>query len=57
MVKYKINNIFKDNHSLNDILVSVLKVELYKKYKVICKNHKSELPSNCTHYSQMERSS
>jgi len=56
MVKYKVNNIFKENKSLNEIITRVLKVELYKKYKAICKIQKSELPSNCTHYSQMERS-
>ena len=57
MVKYKVNLKFKDTgKSLNEIITEVLKIELQKKIDMTCNILKRELPSNCTHYSQKERS-
>lgn len=55
MVKYKVNIMFKeDGKTLNDVITKVLKIELQKKFGMICINGKSELSSGCTHYSQKE---
>ena len=58
MVKYKVNLKFKDNgKSLNEIITEVLKIELQKKLNTTCNIIKRVLPSNHSHYSQVEGSS
>ena len=58
MVKYKVNLKFKaTSKSLNEIITGVLKIELQKKFMMTCNYLNRELPCNCTHYSQVERSS
>ena len=58
MVKYKVNLLFKDDSkSLNEIITEVLKIELQKKFNMICNIYNRELPCNRIHYSQMEGSS
>ena len=55
MVKYKVNLKFKDaSISLNEIITEVLKIELQKKLSVTCNYKNYKLPSNRTHYSQVE---
>ena len=58
MGKYKVNLMFKDtSRSLNEIITEVLKIELQKKFNMICNIYNRELPCNRIHYSQMEGSS
>lgn len=58
MVKYKVNLKFKDtSKSLNEIITEVLKIELQKRLNMTCNYFNRELPSNHTHYSQVEGSS
>ena len=58
MVKYKVNLKFKDaSISLNEIITEVLKIELQKRLNMTCNYKNYELPSNHTHYSQVEGSS
>lgn len=45
MNNYKINVIYGDNKSLNEIFI----ISLIKDIKMICKKRKSELPSSCTY--------
>ena len=58
MVKYKVNLKFKDtSKSLNEIITEVLKIELQKRLNMTCNYLNRELPSNHTHYFQVEGSS
>ena len=51
MNNYKINVIYGDNKSLNEIFV----ISLIKDIKMICKKRKNELPSSCTYLNLQER--
>jgi len=58
MVKYKVKLMFKDaSVSLNEIITEVLKIELQKRLNMACNYLNRELPSNRTHYSQVEERS
>ncbi len=58
MIKYKVNLKFKENgKALNETITEVLKIELNKKINKTCNILNKEVPCDCTHYSQVERSS
>ncbi len=55
MNKYKINFIYSKETIINDIFIKVLKKELKKYVKMICKNDKKEVTSTCTYLSLQDK--
>lgn len=55
MSKYKINFIYSKETIINDIFTKVLKKELKKYVKMICKNYKKEVTSTCTYLSLQDK--
>ena len=57
MVKYKVNLKFKeDGNNLNEIIISVLKIELEKDIFMTCNILNRNVSLETTHYSQSEGS-
>lgn len=55
MDNYKINFIYNNENNINDIFIKVLKKEIQKYIKMICKKDNSEVPSSCTYSSLQDK--
>lgn len=55
MNNYKINFIYNNENNINDIFIKVLKKEIQKYIKMICKKGNYEVPSSCTYLSLQDK--
>ena len=55
MVKYKINFIYGENKTTNEIFINVLDKELKKFLKKTCNESKGEVTSSCTYLSLKDK--
>ena len=55
MVKYKINFIYRENKTINEIFINVLDKELKKFLKKTCNESVGEVTSSCTHFSLKDK--